>query len=55
VVFTYRFAGMGAESSITLRQAFERFRGAGKDLFAALGGGEAFLRAEREAWEQKKP
>jgi hypothetical protein len=30
--------------------AFDALRGLGKQTYAALGGGEAHLRAEREAW-----
>jgi hypothetical protein len=30
---------------------FQSF-GSGKELYAEFGGGEAFLRAERAAWEQ---
>jgi hypothetical protein len=29
---------------------FLKFRGIAKDLFESLGGGEAFIRSEREAW-----
>lgn len=33
-------------------KTFEAFRGIAKDVFSALGGGEAFLRAERAAWDK---
>ena len=46
VVFTYEF--VDAElSSDPSSDAWARLRGALKDVFAELGGGEAYLRAER--------
>lgn len=46
VVFTYEFVDpeRPAEPSV---DAWSRLRGALKDVFAELGGGEAYLRAER--------
>ncbi|MGP0020955.1 MAG: hypothetical protein ACLPHP_20470 [Candidatus Sulfotelmatobacter sp.] len=45
VTYTYEFAnsGAGAQSE----DAWSKLRGALKDVFAELGGGEAYLRAER--------
>lgn len=50
VVFTYRvLKPMQARESIaTSRSAFDRLRGIGKKTFETLGGGEAFIRNERE-------
>jgi hypothetical protein len=55
VVFNYRLADDSSTKTEGLSEALDRFRGAGRDLFAALGGGEAFLRAEREGWEESTP
>jgi hypothetical protein len=33
------------------QEAWERLRGALKDVYAALGGGEAYLRKERESFD----
>lgn len=50
-VYTYRLTGAGTgrkkRSSLLLS-----IRGAGKDAFARLGGGEKFLRVERERWDK---
>jgi hypothetical protein len=48
VVFTYRLKEGGASPAQTALSAFDSIYGIGKDVFAALGGGEAFLRRERE-------
>ncbi len=45
VTYTYEFANSGA--SPTSEDAWSKLRGALKDVFAELGGGEAYLRAER--------
>lgn len=46
VVYTYEF--IEAEPSTHAQdEAWKRLRGALKDVFAELGGGEAYLRAER--------
>jgi hypothetical protein len=45
VTYTYEFAGSGA--SAKSEDAWSKLRGALKDVFAELGGGEAYLRAER--------
>ncbi len=47
VVCTYEFADTKA-SSLQREDPWIRLRGALKDIFAELGGGEAYLRAERE-------
>jgi len=46
VVFTYEFADPEPPSDPS-SDAWSRLRGALKDVFAELGGGEAYLRAER--------
>ena len=46
VVFTYEFVDP-EPSSDPSSDAWTRLRGALKDVFAELGGGEAYLRAER--------
>src|SRR5487761_1161514 len=50
VVFTYRVLKQtqAREATSTSRSAFDRLRGIGKDTFRKLGGGEAFIRRERE-------
>ena|SRR5882724_10475671 len=47
VVYTYEFVD-GMPSTTQQEQPWTRLRGALKDVFANLGGGEAYLRAERE-------
>jgi len=46
VVYTYEFVGP-TQSSTQAEDSWSRLRGALKDVFAELGGGEAYLRAER--------
>lgn len=46
VVYTYEFVGP-VPSSDSSSDAWSRLRGAMKEVFAELGGGEAYLRAER--------
>ena len=49
VAFTYRLAdNAGATSSESAESLFLQLRGIGKDVFRSLGGGEAFIRKERE-------
>ena len=48
VTYTYEF--QETHPSPKRDDAFLRLRGALKDVFAELGGGEAYLRAEREAF-----
>jgi hypothetical protein len=45
VTYTYEFADSGA--TVRSVDAWTKLRGALKDVFAELGGGEAYLRAER--------
>jgi hypothetical protein len=45
VTYTYEFANSSA--SAKSEDAWSKLRGALKDVFAELGGGEAYLRAER--------
>jgi hypothetical protein len=46
--FTYRLlVGAGAQA---FEGPFEGLRGAGRETFRSLGGGEAFIREEREAF-----
>jgi hypothetical protein len=48
VVYTYEFIGEGKDNTTSSRQdAWNRLRGALKDVFAELGGGENYLRNER--------
>jgi hypothetical protein len=51
VVYTYRFRGAG-RASTSLREHFDKYRGVGREVFGALGGGEEFIRREREAFEK---
>lgn len=46
VVYTYEFSG-ASQSTPEIENPWTRLRGALKDVFAELGGGEAYLRAER--------
>jgi hypothetical protein len=46
VVYTYEFVGMKPSPSKE-EDPWLRLRGAYKDIFVELGGGEAYLRAER--------
>ena len=47
---TYTYELLDAQSPKVGQDAWERLRGALKDVYAELGGGEACLRAEREAF-----
>jgi hypothetical protein len=48
VTYTYEFIGNGKDGKALDRQdAWNRLRGALKDVFAELGGGENYLRKER--------
>ncbi len=48
VTYTYEF--LDAQPSPSGPDAWERLRGALKDVFLELGGGEAYLRAERASF-----
>jgi hypothetical protein len=49
VTFTYRLKDdAGQKSSESAEWAFLQLRGIGKEVFRSLGGGEAFIRKERE-------
>lgn len=51
VTYTYEFIGDEKKRKAMDRQdAWERLRGALKDVFAEYGGGEAYLRAERASF-----
>lgn len=50
VVFTYRLKFGSDIPKESLLDAFDSIYGIGKQAFAALGGGEAFLRRERESF-----
>ena len=56
VTYTYEFLDTPPEQGRT--DAWEKLRGALKDVFAELGGGEAYLRAERAAfrdlWDRRE-
>ena len=50
-------AGSSADDSRLSEQrldAWERLRGALKDVYAELGGGEAYLRNERDNFDQRR-
>ena len=49
VTYTYEFLG-GDRSSPEPADSWKQLRGTLKDVFAELGGGEAYLRAERGAF-----
>jgi hypothetical protein len=49
VIFTYRLTDeAGQTSSESAESLFLQLRGIAKDVFQSLGGGEAFIRKERE-------
>jgi hypothetical protein len=49
VTFTYRLTAGNAQTSIEAAEwPFLRLRGIGKEVFRSLGGGEAFIRKERQ-------
>jgi hypothetical protein len=48
VVFTYGLATGEQAKKAKPRSPFYDLRGIGKDVFEALGGGEAFIRSERD-------
>lgn len=50
VVFTYRLENGGKPEESRL-SSFLRYRGAGREVFQALGGGEAFIQSEREQFD----
>jgi hypothetical protein len=52
-VFTYEFVDLEGSSQPN-SDAWSRLRGALKDVFAELGGGEAYLRDERNNFYQKE-
>ena len=53
VTYTYEFLGEGTQSS-TPEDPWPGLRGVFKQVFHELGGGEAYLRAERENFEASK-
>lgn len=48
VTYTYEF--LDPQSPNAVPDAWERLRGALKDVYAEFGGGEAYLRAERKSF-----
>lgn len=50
MVFTYRIEGSGRGEGVPL-STFLQARGIAKDVFQSLGGGEAFLKAERDEFK----
>ena len=51
VTFTYRLAGHQLAAAQPLGESpLLRLWGIGKEVFQSLGGGEAFIRSEREQW-----
>jgi hypothetical protein len=53
VIYTYEFVD-AKRPSPPAEDSWKRLRGALKDVFAGLGGGEAYLRAERGNFYPKK-
>ena len=53
VTYTYEFLE-GNRSSLEHDDSWKQLRGTLKDVFAELGGGEAYLRAERGAFYPEK-
>jgi len=53
VTYTFEFLE-GNRSSLENDDSWKQLRGTLKDVFAELGGGEAYLRAERGAFYSKK-
>ena len=49
VIYTYEFVG-AKQSSPPAEDSWKRLRGALKNVFAELGGGESYLRAERSSF-----
>jgi hypothetical protein len=50
--FTYRLSpNLGTGDRPPVRNAIRDVRGIGRDMFAAVGGGERWLRKEREAFD----
>ena len=47
VTYTYEFIGEGGDTTSDRYDAWNRLRGALKDVFAELGGGENYLHNER--------
>lgn len=54
VVFTFRLLNNEPEAASGLVEAFERVRGIAKEAFRRLGGGEAFIKREREHFYDKE-
>ena len=52
VTFTYEF--LDAATSAPNQDAWAKLRGALKDVFSELGGGDAYLRAERSAFRSER-
>lgn len=53
VAYTYRLVEASVSQSPPREEAtFLKLRGIAKRTFQALGGGEAFIRGEREAWNR---
>jgi len=51
VTYTYEFVDNGQhDKRVDRQEAWNRLRGALKDVFAEYGGGEAYLRAERASF-----
>lgn len=53
VTYTYEFVE-GSRSSAAHDDSWKKLRGTLKDVFAKLGGGEAYLRAERSTFYSPK-
>lgn len=57
VIYTYEFADAPGTSAPAGQDAWAQLRGSLKEIFAGLGGGEAYLRREREGFyaDKEKP
>jgi hypothetical protein len=54
VTITYEFQDNGEEGTLRDDSLFYALRGIGRELFAKYGGGEAYLRSEREGWNDER-
>jgi len=52
VVYTYEFINPD-QQAMSRDDAWNKLRGIGKDIFAALGGGEAYIRQERASFYKR--
>lgn len=50
-VFFYRFKD-AERRLVGLREHFDKYRGIAREVFQSLGGGEEFIRQERDSWSK---